>query len=356
MNEIKSIKFIIIELIKLFDEFQLFDWSKVFNRFLEDIEVNLEKVKFEILRNYGGMGSFNDIVLTKNGVYPFDKNEKFSMLRSDLYDLCSRQYVSGAGIAAGGAEAAAKVLDDAVAAVEKQFGKAAAERFRQEALRKQVIENNFNAENPSFGNSAVRDFKPGTTHKAENINAGQVTDRDGLVRVNENPANKNPKTLNDQQVNSSTYHPTGYPAWKSGTTVTDRVVTQPEKMRMVIDEGQYLNMQAAIKNGENPAQKLGGWATKEPVNSVADMRNKLAVTEEFKPTINQSGKPSKFYVVEFEVQPGVGIREGKAGSMYDYKTGKTLPGNAQQMNFVDKSPFTNPELYKIDLSNIKEIK
>ena len=158
-----------------------------------------------------------------------------------------------------------------------------------------MIENNFNAENPSYGNAAVRDFQPGTTHRAENINAGQVTDRDGLVRVNENPANKNPKTLNDQQVNSNTYHPTGYPAWKPGTTVTDRVVTEPEKMRMVIDEGQYLNMQAAIKNGENPAQKLGGWATKEPVNSVADMRNKLAVTEEFKPTINQSGKPSKFY-------------------------------------------------------------
>ncbi len=43
--------------------------------------------------------------------------------------------------------------------------------------------------------------------------------------------------------------------------------------------------------------------------------------------------------------------------MYDYKTGKTLPGNAQQMNFVDKSPYTNPELFKFDLNkNIKEIK
>ena len=77
-------------MIKLFDEFQLFDWSKVFNRFLENIEVNLEKVKFDILRNYGGTGSFNDIFLTKNGVYPFDKNEKLSTLRSDLYDLCLR--------------------------------------------------------------------------------------------------------------------------------------------------------------------------------------------------------------------------------------------------------------------------
>ena len=42
--------------------------------------------------------------------------------------------------------------------------------------------------------------------------------------------------LNDQQVNAGLY-PTGYPAGKTGTLVTDRVVRQPEKMRMVIDEG-----------------------------------------------------------------------------------------------------------------------
>lgn len=34
--------------------------------------------------------------------------------------------------------------------------------------------------------------------------------------------------------------------------------------------------------------------------------------------------------------------------MYDYETGKVLHGNAQQMNFVDKSPYTNPELFKIN--------
>lgn len=244
------------------------------------------------------------------------------------------------------------VKDTAKIILEKQ----ALKKAEQEVIKKQAIENNFNTENPSFGNSAVRDFQPGTTHKAENINTGQVTDRDGLVRVDEKLVGKNPKTLNDQQVNSGRY-PTGYPAWKPGTTVTDRVVTEPEKMRMVIDSDQYQRLKDLDRQGKKPAQALGGWATNEPVNSVADMRNKLAVTEEFKPTINQSGKPNKFYVVEFEVQPGVGVREGKAGSMYDYETGKTLPGNAQQMNFVDKSPYTNPELFKFDLNkNIKEIK
>ena len=68
----------------------------------------------------------------------------------------------------------------------------------------------------------------------------------------------------------------------------------------------------------NPASKLGGWATKDQVNSIEDMRNNLAVTEEFKQKINSDKKANKFYVVEFEVQPGVGLREGYASSMYDY--------------------------------------
>lgn len=64
----------------------------------------------------------------------------------------------------------------------------------------------------------------------------------GIVRIDEKLVGNNSKTLNDQQVNGGRY-PTGYPAWKTGTLVTDRVVRQPEKMRMVIDEGQYINMQ-----------------------------------------------------------------------------------------------------------------
>ena len=53
---------------------------------------------------------------------------------------------------------------------------------------------------------------------------------------------------------------------------------QPEKMKMVINEAQYNKIKEANRKGENPAKNLGSWATKEPVNSVADMRNKLAVT------------------------------------------------------------------------------
>lgn len=86
------------------------------------------------------------------------------------------------------------------------------------------------------------------------------------------------------------------------------------------------------------------------------MRNNLAVTEEFKQKINSDKKANKFYVVEFEVQPGVGLREGYASSMYDYKTGKVLPGNDHQVNFMSNTARSNPELFKLDLNNVKEIK
>lgn len=125
---------------------------------------------------------------------------------------------------------------------------------------------------------------------------------------------------------------------------------------MVIDESQFLEMKRLEAIGQNPASKLGGWATKDQVNSIADMRNNLAITEEFKPQTNKDRMANKFYVVEFEVQPSVGLREGKAGSMYDYVKDQILPGNAHQVNFMKNTPRTNPELFKLDLNNVKEIK
>ncbi|MDO4251523.1 MAG: hypothetical protein Q4C68_08455, partial [Moraxella sp.] len=79
------------------------------------------------------------------------------------------------------------------------------------------------------------------------------------------------------------------------------------------------------------ALPIGSWATQEPINSVADMRQRLAVTEDFKSNITKDGTPNKFYVVEFEVQAGVGVREGTAGSMYDSTTGQVMPGGVRQI-------------------------
>ncbi|TAK99768.1 MAG: hypothetical protein EPO09_00620 [Aquabacterium sp.] len=260
----------------------------------------------------------------------------------------------GAAVVAG--KAVGKVADMADNAVS---GGATAAQTDAQAIAKAKIDNNATADMPGLGSSAVRDFKPGSTYRAENINAGQVTDRDGLQRINEAPIGSIPKNNNDLQIAEQTgtrppRYSTAYPAWQERTLVTDTVNTTPEPMRMVIDQGQYEKMNQAIRTGQNPATILGSWATKDPVTSIADMRQNLAVTQEFKSNAQPNGLPNKFYVVEFTVAPGVGIREGTAGGMYDYATRQVLPGGAQQVNFMVNTPYTNPELYKI--TSVKEIK
>ncbi len=203
--------------------------------------------------------------------------------------------IAGQIVGAGGVGGADKKGAEAtVDAVKKAQQVAKEAEIAVDLRKKQSIENNANTENPSFMDSAVRDFQLGTTHRSENINAGQVTDRDGLTRINEEVSIKKPskvKTENDNQIkeiigkDNLEYHATGYPAWKSGTVVIDRVLSQPEVMRMVIDESQFLEMKRLEAMGDNPASKLGGWATKDQVNSIEDMRNNLAVTEEFKQKI-----------------------------------------------------------------------
>ncbi|MDH2274472.1 hypothetical protein [Moraxella porci] len=231
-----------------------------------------------------------------------------------------------------------------------------------------LVYNNANVDNPSFGIHATRNFtaelgKP-VVHRAENINAGQATDRDGLVRVDK------AKEFNDDQIANNldlesrwqlSYHPTGYPAWKPGTLVTDRVLDKPERMRMVIDKEKYdqlmgLGEKYKKYTPEQRKQALGGWATQEPINSVADMRQRLAITEEFKPSVLDNGTPNQFYVVEFEVQAGVGVREGIAGTMFDSKTGQVMPGGVKQINFAKENAYTDPEKFIIDFDSIKEIK
>jgi filamentous hemagglutinin len=210
------------------------------------------------------------------------------------------------------------------------------------------VEFNATRDAEGFGLSAQRDFVPGKEHRAENINAGQVTDRDGLPRVD------GEKTANDLLLKEQSggidapYWGTQRPAWKEGTMVTDRVLDQPRTMTMTIDEGQYQKMLDARDAGKNPSTALGAWATETPINSVADVRNKLAVSEEF--------KSGELYQVKITIKPGVGLREGGVGDMWDAKNGIRLPGGGHQVNFMDKTPRTNPELYEVHFDSVRSLK
>ncbi len=214
-----------------------------------------------------------------------------------------------------------------------------------------AILNNFYRDADGFAQAAQRDFAPGTTARAENINAGQVVDRDGLPRVDK------AKALNEEQIKEMiglkqpSYWGTSYPAWKEGTVVTDRVVTKSETYRMVIDEKQYEAIKSAVRDGDMDvaSKQLGGWATKDPINSLADVRNNLAIVDGFKSTANGG----KLYAVEFTVKPGVGIREGTVGPMWDPSVSRFLPGGGNQVNFMVGRPSATPDLFQIDPTSIK---
>lgn len=62
------------------------------------------------------------------------------------------------------------------------------------------------------------------------------------------------------------------------------------------------------------------------------------------------------YVIEFTAKPGVGVREGTVSSMFDAKVESTRPGGGHQVQFINNSPRTNPDLHQINLSNSRKLK
>ncbi|MDP2572697.1 hypothetical protein Q8W40_10930 [Vibrio penaeicida] len=76
----------IIELLVSVDEN---NWAGSFTNFRQKCDNanadNLEILRGEILRVYGGMGSFNDLVLYKQGQPMIKENQKLDELRTKLF-------------------------------------------------------------------------------------------------------------------------------------------------------------------------------------------------------------------------------------------------------------------------------
>lgn len=259
--------------------------------------------------------------------------------------------IAGQVLGAGGVGVAGKKGAEAVVDSVKKAQQVAKEAEIAEALKKkQSIENNVNAENPSFGDSAIRNFQPGTTHRAEHINAGQVTDRDDLPRIdgNKNTADKIlAENMGQDKLTPEQRWSTQRPAWKNGTLVTDHILTEPRTFTMVIDQKAYDKMISDNVKFADKSTSLGGWATDTPINSISDMRNLLAVPQEW--------KSGKLYTVEFVAKPGTQIREGTVGDMWSTDTKERLSGGGHQVEFKTH-PGGNPQLFEVNLNSIKEIK
>lgn len=116
---------------------------------------------------------------------------------------------------------------------------------------------------------------------------------------------------------------------------------------MVVDEQNYQRIVNAVRDGkpEEVGKNMGSWATKDQIRTAADVRKNLAISSEWK---GRNGTP--MYVVEFTVQPGVGVREGTVGPMFDSTIGSVLPGGGHQVQFMANAPHTSPENFVVDLS------
>ncbi|MEZ6878826.1 hypothetical protein [Enterobacter sp. KBR-315C3_2022] len=60
-------------------------WAKAFEKLGYELDIDYESSIYSLKRFYGGMGSFNDIVLHKNGMPLIRENDELENLRHLLY-------------------------------------------------------------------------------------------------------------------------------------------------------------------------------------------------------------------------------------------------------------------------------
>ncbi|XTZ39054.1 DUF6966 domain-containing protein [Salmonella enterica] len=83
----KEIKDIMSDIIEILSKNNEECWAEIFNSHLIQIENDDEEGRYNVKKLYGGMGSFNDVVLHKDGLPVKDENEKLDALRKKLYYL-----------------------------------------------------------------------------------------------------------------------------------------------------------------------------------------------------------------------------------------------------------------------------
>ncbi|OAB78726.1 DUF6966 domain-containing protein [Cochleicola gelatinilyticus] len=82
-----NLKDILKNILEIFRNVGEREWTSVFDNFLKEIEVSdKKKLKRKILKIYGGMGSFNDLVLYREGRLCYKENVELDKLRKKLYN------------------------------------------------------------------------------------------------------------------------------------------------------------------------------------------------------------------------------------------------------------------------------
>lgn len=90
MTEIENISVILLRTAELLRLGELTDWACAFERLDNHMAIDPNGTIDNILSLYGGMGSFNDLILYRDGKPLVCENNELDALRMHLYGLCHR--------------------------------------------------------------------------------------------------------------------------------------------------------------------------------------------------------------------------------------------------------------------------
>jgi hypothetical protein len=137
------------------------------------------------------------------------------------------------------------------------------------------------------------------------------------------------KEVNDYLVNSDRAQKEGQP-YLNGSIVIERILQPGEKFYVI----EYKIQQS----------QPGGWATTNRITTVQELRDELAVLQEWK-----DETLDRLVIREYEVIKPVRIRDGKIGPQLEKtgpNSGKIYKGGGHQYEFIEKkftvtNPYTN---------------
>lgn len=90
MRDVAAIEKLIVEIAALLRDEKVDQWSAAFKKFAAGWPSDPDHAAADILAAYGGLGSFNDVVLYRNGKPSFVQNQRLDALRTELFTLMSR--------------------------------------------------------------------------------------------------------------------------------------------------------------------------------------------------------------------------------------------------------------------------
>jgi hypothetical protein len=86
---IQKIEKVLSEMSTLLDQNTETSWARYIDKLRYRINIESDSTIIDIKALFGGMGSLNDLVLSKDGKPLTHENNKLDALRKELYELCS---------------------------------------------------------------------------------------------------------------------------------------------------------------------------------------------------------------------------------------------------------------------------